>query len=203
MLSLKSISLRKLIEKFFDDPVLYLFPVFESFYFNHTIETTKSKDLGNKNTKRKTTIARSYSINLMSMKDNYEEKTKSIYIGCLLSDEANTHDMATTTSERTNKKVKKTQSLPDLRSIDSLSEESCSEIALNQAVVNNPKWVGKSTKTEEPNFSLLHSNILYLLFFAGTLTSLLADMVLQRAKNKFIRNDTKMFVPFFVANILL
>ena len=188
MLSLKSISFRKLIEQFFQDPVLYVFPIFTSFYFNHTIETNKRKEKkGNKNTKRRTTIACSYSIDLTAMKDNYELKANSISLGCLLSVEADTNDMPRTTSERTNKKLKKTQSLPDLRSIDSLSEESCAEIALNQAVVNNPKWVGKSTKTDKPNFSLLHSNILYLLFFAWTLT---------RAKNKFIRNNTKMFVFF-------
>jgi hypothetical protein len=198
ILSLKSIRFRKLIETFFEDPVLYLFPIFTSFYFNHAIETTNRK-----NPETRATTARSYSINLVPMKDKYEEKTKSISIGCLLSVEANTQDMPTTPPERTIRKVRKMQSLPDLRSFDSLYEESCAETALNQAVVSNPQLVKKAMKTDEPNFSLLHSNILYLLFFVGTFTMLLADMVLQSAKNKFIRNDTKMFFSFFVANVLL
>ena len=52
MLSLNTISAKKYIDKFFEDPVLYLFPIFTSFYFNHTIETTKIKEKGNKNTER-------------------------------------------------------------------------------------------------------------------------------------------------------
>ena len=189
MLSLKSFSLKKIVEKFVEDPVLYLFPIFTSFYFDHTIETNKIKDLGNKITGRSQPLARSCTINLMPMKNDYEEKTKSISVGCLLFVDAYSNDMQTATPETKSKKFKKTQSLPDLRHIRRLSEERCPETSLN--------LIGKSTKTEEPNFSLLHSNILYLLFFVGSLTCLGADMVLQRAKNKFIRNDTKLFVFFF------
>ena len=71
------------------------------------------------------------------------------------------------------------------------------------ALVTSSKLAGKSAKTEEPNFSLLHSNILYLLFFVGSLTCLGADMALQRVKNKFIKNNTKLFVSFFAANVFL
>jgi hypothetical protein len=192
MLSLKSFSVKKIFEKFFEDPVLYLFPIFTSFYFDHTIETNKIKDFGNKITGRSQPVARSCSINLMPTKDDYEEKTKSISLCCLQSVEAISHDMQRTPPETTNKKLKKTQSLPDLRQIRSLSEERCLDTALNPAVVTSPKLIGKSTRTDEPNFSLLNSNILYLLFFVGSFTCLGADMALQFAKNKFIKSNTKL-----------
>ena len=114
----------------------------------------------------------------------------------VISGEANAHEMATT-SKTINKKVKRALSLPNLRGISSLLIEGCPD------VVNSPKHVVKSKRTEEPNFSLLRSNILYLMFFVGSFNCLGGDVVMQWAKNGYINNNTKLFLSFFVANVLL
>ena len=60
-------------------------------------------------------------------------------------------------------------------------------------------------KTEilEPNFSLLHSNVLYALFFIGTVIVLGLDMALQLSRSSEISEGTKPFIAIFVLNIVL
>ena len=48
ILSLKTFGVKKCIEHFFENPVVFVFPIFTSFFFNHDIESTERRRLGNK-----------------------------------------------------------------------------------------------------------------------------------------------------------
>ena len=74
----------------------------------------------------------------------------------------------------------------------------------NQEMTNNPTAVNKPNAwTNEPNFSLLQSNILYLMFFLGSFLCLGADMIVQKGKNGFISNNTQFFISILLLNIIL
>ena len=71
-------------------------------------------------------------------------------------------------------------------------------------MTNNPTAVNKTNAwTNEPNFSLLQSNILYLMFFLGSFLCLGADMIVQKARNGFISNNTQFFLSILLLNIIL
>ena len=55
----------------------------------------------------------------------------------------------------------------------------------------------------EPNLSLVHSNVLYVLFFIGTVIVLGLDLALQLARNHSISEGTKPFIAIFALNIAL
>ena len=76
-------------------------------------------------------------------------------------------------------------------------------LPVHHMIFNNEKIITKSFNSSEPNFSLFHSNILYLCFFVGIFVCLAADSRLQLKKNHFINDITKLFLALFLINILL
>ena len=76
-------------------------------------------------------------------------------------------------------------------------------LPVHQMIFNNEKISTKFFNSSAPNFSLFHSNILYLCFFVGTFFCLAADSLLQLEKNHFINDITKLFLALFLINILL
>ena len=61
----------------------------------------------------------------------------------------------------------------------------------------------KSQKSDQPNFSLFHSNVLYLLFILGFFTCFGGDILIQWAKNGYVTENTKVFIFIFIINIFL
>ena len=61
----------------------------------------------------------------------------------------------------------------------------------------------KSRKSDQPNFSLIHSNNLYFLFLLGFFICFGGDLVMQWAKNGYVTENTKLFLSIFIVNIFL
>ena len=61
----------------------------------------------------------------------------------------------------------------------------------------------KSQKLDQPNFSLIHSNVLYLLFILGFFACFGGDILMQLAKNGYVNKNTKVFISIFIINTLL
>ena len=65
------------------------------------------------------------------------------------------------------------------------------------------KLCRKSIESNEPNFSLIHSNFLYLMFLLGFFASFGGDIMMQWAKNGDVSKNTKAFMFIFAINIFL
>ena len=61
----------------------------------------------------------------------------------------------------------------------------------------------KIQNSDRQNFSLIHSNNLYLLFLLGFLTCFGGDLVMQWARKGKVSENTKLFIFIFIVNILL
>ena len=61
----------------------------------------------------------------------------------------------------------------------------------------------KSQKSDQPNFSFIQSNVLYLLFILGFFACFGGDLLMQLAKNGYVNENTKVFISIFIINIFL
>ena len=92
-------------------------------------------------------------------------------------------------------KIRRIHSSPQLQLKDRM------EILGQNLIVKDKRL--KSQKSDQPNFSLFHSNVLYLLFILGFFTCFGGDILMQLAKNGYVNKNTKVFMSIYIINIFL
>ena len=90
---------------------------------------------------------------------------------------------------------------------------SCPELSANTSIpihrqesksISVISWKDTASTLEEPEFSLFHSNVLYMFFFIGTLIMFGLEMALQTARKSNIAPPiTKMFLGILFFNLVL
>ena len=202
IININIFGLKKFSEKFFESPLLFIFPLFTSFSFHKTIEEPVEEIPLSKNKPRANSMPIINSprisrdgVSKMNIRFEGETKISNFCTGSLPSNSI--------ISDRRNKKrgmiemstlmprMKKSSSLPELR------------MPQSQEKTGRKKTSTKSIKSAQPIFSLFHSNILYILFLFGYFTCIGGDLIMQWAKNRFISKNTKIFVSIFIVNIFL
>ena len=207
ILSFRFNGSKNFFEKLFKNPVLFLFPLLTSFSFYKIVERNETEPAEIENMRKIQSLAHSQGISMIRLEElnkddekknptsNEEIKKQNVFSIGKLPAEDDTN-IATTSGIKT--QVKKNPTIPDPQANNFISEES------NREMTNNPTAVNKTNAwTNEPNFSLLQSNILYLMFFLGSFLCLGADMIVQKARNGFISNNTQFFLSILLLNIIL
>jgi hypothetical protein len=197
ILSLRFNGSKNFFEKLFKNPVLFLFPLLTSFSFYKIVERKETEPAEIENMRRTQPLAHSQGISMICLEELNEDEISKPNVFSIGKLPAEDHtNMASTSGMKS--QVTKNPSLPDPQASNFVSEES------NHKMQNNPTDVNKTNAwTNEPNFSLLQSNILYLMFFLGSFLCLGMNMIVQKAKNGSISNNTQFFISILLLNVIL
>ena len=202
VININIFGLKKFSAKFFESPLLFIFPLFTSFSFHKTIEETveempeiKNKQRANSMPIINSTRRSREGVSKTNIRFEDETKISNICAGSLASNSILSH--------RRNKKrgmIEMSTLRPKMKKISSLPEL---KMPQSQEKTGRKKTSTKSIKSEQPIFSRFHSNILYILFLFGYFTCIGGDLIMQWAKNRSISKNTKIFVSIFIINIFL
>ena len=208
--SFKFFGFNKWMEKFFENPVLFIFPLLTSFSFYEIIEEIKTNDINIKRYIRNLNEIQKRTQNDNNLTKKVLKTRRTLSLPTLYNETGiSTPDLEGVESEPCLISAANISKKEIRRRNLSAPSSSMTMIGLNKdndiekVETGQGDSIRKTSQRYDPKFSVFQSNVLYMLFFLGAFTVFGLDVCFQLNKNEEIGEDTQVFLFLFVVNVIL